>query len=99
MYVSSPSMTLKCGSAKSFFIAAVLTLGSTSGATKREKSDCVSNRATSSIVGDGGGVGGSTSTAGVVDESVDCTGAAVPSRASGPASGARLTPTSCGAPV
>jgi hypothetical protein len=45
-------MTLKCGSvAKSFFIAAFLTPGSTSGATKREKSDSLVSWATSSSVG------------------------------------------------
>jgi hypothetical protein len=44
-------MTLKCGSvAKSFFIAAFFTPGSTSGATKREKSDSLVSWATSSSV-------------------------------------------------
>jgi hypothetical protein len=48
-------MTLKCGSvAKSFFIAAFLTPESTSGATKREKSDSLVSWATSSSVGGGG---------------------------------------------
>ena len=52
--MSSPSITLKCGSVNSFFIAAFLTLASTPGATKREKSDSRVSSATSASVGSAG---------------------------------------------
>src|SRR3954454_23157790 len=55
--MSSPSMTLKCGSLNSFFIAELRTAASTSRATYGEKSESRVNLATSSSVGSGTGCG------------------------------------------
>ncbi len=51
-------MMLKCGSAKSFFMAAFLTSGATSEETKRLKSASGVSAATSSMVGAGRSGGG-----------------------------------------
>lgn len=58
--MSKPSMTLKRGSANSFFIAALRTCVDTPRATKREKSASGVNAATSARVGRSGAEGVAT---------------------------------------
>src|SRR3990167_8153973 len=66
MKISRPSITLKCGSAKSFFMARLRTSGDTSRATKALKSDAgVSAWASASVGGGGASAAGAAPSAAV----------------------------------
>lgn len=94
MYVSSPSITLNCGSANSFFSAVFFTAGSTSRATKRVKSEAGVSARASSIVGAGGaGSGGAGAASAITDAgATGAVGSAAPG--SGSSAGARPSRTS-----